>query len=110
MKIEDAGSVLCNAVARGDSDYLKRLLSNGMDPNTKDYDYRSPLHVAAAEGLFLMAKLLIEAEASVFIKDRWGNTPIDEARLCGNKIDQAPGRSKVCSIVKIPSSLLRTYR
>ncbi|XP_028768743.1 potassium channel SKOR [Neltuma alba] len=85
MKIEDAGSVLCNAVARGDSDYLKRLLSYGMDPNTKDYDYRSPLHVAAAEGLFLMAKLLIEAGASVFIQDRWGNTPLDEARMCGNK-------------------------
>lgn len=70
LNIEDSGSVLCNAVARGDSDYLRRLLANGMDPNTKDYDYRSPLHVAVAEGLFLMAKLLIEAGASVFIQDR----------------------------------------
>ncbi|KAG4402628.1 hypothetical protein GLYMA_02G243400v4 [Glycine max] len=85
MKIENAGSFLCTAVARGDSDYLKRLLSNGMDPNLKDYDYRSPLHVAAAEGLYFMAKLLLEAGASVFTRDRWGNTPLDEARMCGNK-------------------------
>lgn len=71
MKIENAGSVLCTAVARGDTDYLKRLLSNGLDPNSKDYDYRSPLHVAAAEGLFFMAKLLLEAGANVLVKDRY---------------------------------------
>jgi ankyrin repeat protein len=71
MEIDDGGSFLCTAVARGDSDYLKRLLSNGMDPNLKDYDYRTPLHVAASEGLIFMAKLLLEAGASVFIKDRY---------------------------------------
>ncbi|KAJ1410557.1 RmlC-like jelly roll fold [Sesbania bispinosa] len=85
MRIENAGSLLCTAVARGDSDYLNRLLSNGMDPNLKDYDYRTPLHVAAAEGLHFMTKLLLDAGASVFTKDRWGNTPLDEARMCGNK-------------------------
>jgi len=71
MKVENAGSFLCTAVARGDSDYLKRLLSNGMDPNLKDYDYRSPLHIAAAEGLYFMAKLLLDAGANVFTKDRY---------------------------------------
>ncbi|AES99205.2 putative potassium channel, voltage-dependent, EAG/ELK/ERG, ankyrin repeat-containing [Medicago truncatula] len=85
LKIDDGGSFLCSAVARGDSDYLKRLLSNGMDANLKDYDYRTPLHVAASEGLIFMAKLLLEAGASVFTKDRWGNTPLDEARMSGNK-------------------------
>ncbi|XP_027187729.1 potassium channel SKOR isoform X3 [Cicer arietinum] len=85
MRIENGGSFLCTAVARGDSDYLKRLLSNGVDPNLKDYDYRTPLHVAASEGLIFMAKLLLDAGASVFTKDRWGNTPLDEARMSGNK-------------------------
>ncbi|XP_062107641.1 potassium channel SKOR isoform X2 [Humulus lupulus] len=85
LKIDNAGSFLCTAVSRGDSDFLKRILSNGIDPNSKDYDHRSPLHVAASEGLYLMAKLLIEAGASVFSKDRWGNTPLDEGRMCGNK-------------------------
>ena len=70
LKIDNAGSFLCTAVARGDSDFLKRLLSNGIDPNSKDYNQRTPLHVASSEGLFLMAKLLLEAGASVFSKDR----------------------------------------
>ncbi|KAL3735687.1 hypothetical protein ACJRO7_024766 [Eucalyptus globulus] len=85
LRIDDAGSFLCTAVARGDSDFLKRILANGIDPNSKDYDHRTPLHVAASEGLYLMAKLLLEAGASVFLKDRWGNTPLDECRKCGNK-------------------------
>lgn len=76
MRIENAGSFLCTAVARGDSDYLKRLLSYGMDPNLKDYDYRCPLHIAAAEGLYFMAKLLLEAGASVFTKDRYHSSLI----------------------------------
>ncbi|KAK6913511.1 Ankyrin repeat [Dillenia turbinata] len=85
LKIDEAGSFLCAAVARGDSDFVKRVLSNGIDPNSKDYDHRAPLHVAASEGLYVMAKLLLEAGASVFSKDRWGNTPLDEGRMCGNK-------------------------
>ncbi|OMO95506.1 hypothetical protein CCACVL1_05394 [Corchorus capsularis] len=85
INMDDAGSFLCTAVAKGDSDFIKRLLSSGIDPNSRDYDHRTPLHVAASEGLFLMAKLLIEAGASVFTKDRWGNTPLEEGRMCGNK-------------------------
>ncbi|KAK8641622.1 hypothetical protein V6N13_011012 [Hibiscus sabdariffa] len=85
LNIDNAGSFLCTAVSKGDTDFLKRLLSNGVDPNSRDYDHRTPLHVAASEGLYLMAKLLVEAGASVFTKDRWGNTPLDEGRMCGNK-------------------------
>ncbi|XP_052188772.1 potassium channel SKOR-like [Diospyros lotus] len=85
LKIDDAGSFLCAVVARGDSDFLKRILSNGIDPNCEDYDQRTPLHVAASQGLYLMAKLLLEAGASVLSKDRWGNTPLAEAWMCGNK-------------------------
>ncbi|KAE8700796.1 protein Rf1 [Hibiscus syriacus] len=85
LNIDDAGSFLCTAVSKGDSDILKRLLSNGVDPNSRDYDHRTPLHVAASEGLYLMAKLLIESGDSVFTEDRWGNTPLDEGRMCGNK-------------------------
>ncbi|KAJ0233440.1 Cyclic nucleotide-binding domain-containing protein [Hirschfeldia incana] len=83
--LEDAGNFLCTVVVKNDSDFLRRLLSSGMDPNTEDYDRRTPLHVAASEGLFLMAKMLVDAGASVVSKDRWGNSPLDEARMCGNK-------------------------
>ncbi|KAF3445171.1 hypothetical protein FNV43_RR14865 [Rhamnella rubrinervis] len=85
LKIDNAGSFLCTAVSRGDSDFLKRILSYGIDPNSKDYDHRTALHVAASEGLYIMAKLLLESGASVFSKDRWGNTPLDDGHMCGNK-------------------------
>nr|GMC62447.1 potassium channel SKOR-like [Ipomoea batatas] len=85
LKIENAGSFLCEIVVRGDSDILRRLLSYGVDPNSKDYDHRTPLHIAASQGLYSMAKLLLGAGASVFSKDRWGNTPVDGARASGNK-------------------------
>lgn len=70
LMIDNPGSFLCTAVAKGDSDFLKRILSYGIDPNSRDYDHRTPLHVAASEGLYLMAQLLLEAGASVFSKDR----------------------------------------
>ncbi|KAK6789961.1 hypothetical protein RDI58_013761 [Solanum bulbocastanum] len=84
LKIENAGSLLCTLVTKGDSDLLRRLLSNGIDANSKDYDHRTPLHVAASQGLLAMARLLLGAGASVFSTDRWGSTPFDEARLSGN--------------------------
>lgn len=68
--LEDSGNFLCTTVAKGDSDFLKRLLASGMDPNSEDYDHRTPLHVAASEGLYLMAKMLVEAGATVTAKDR----------------------------------------
>ncbi|KAI8536534.1 hypothetical protein RHMOL_Rhmol10G0264700 [Rhododendron molle] len=84
LKIDNAGCFLCTTVARGDSDFLKRLLANGIDPNSKDYDHRTPLHAATSGGFYLMAKLLLEAGASVFSEDRWGNTPLSEAQMSGN--------------------------
>ncbi|KAI3798631.1 hypothetical protein L1987_33909 [Smallanthus sonchifolius] len=84
--INNAGNFLCSYVARGDIDFIRRILSNGIDPNSKDYDFRTPLHVATSQGSYLIAKLLVEAGASVLLKDRWGNTPLDEARSSGNRI------------------------
>ncbi|KAG0489151.1 hypothetical protein HPP92_007962 [Vanilla planifolia] len=84
LGLNDAGSQLCAAVSRGDAGFLKRVLACGADPNSKDYDQRTPLHVAASEGLYLIAEVLLEAGASVFSLDRWGTTPLDEARRRGN--------------------------
>ncbi|XP_022726072.1 potassium channel SKOR-like isoform X2 [Durio zibethinus] len=85
LTMDDASGFLCMTVARRDLDLLKRALACGIDPNAKSYDYRTALHVAASEGLYLVAKILLEAGASVFSKDRWGNTPLDEAHIVGNR-------------------------
>lgn len=67
----DAGTFLCTAVSRGDFDLIKRVLCAGTDPNSSDYDHRTPLHVAASQGLYLIAKLLLESGASVLSRDRF---------------------------------------
>ncbi|PKA47189.1 Potassium channel KOR1 [Apostasia shenzhenica] len=82
--LSDAGSQLCAAVARGDAGFMKRVLSYGADPNSKDYDHHTPLHIAAGEGLYLIAEVLLQAGASVLVEDRWGMTPLDEARKRGS--------------------------
>ena len=43
-------SLLCAAVFEGDLKLLRRLLRAGADVNAGDYDQRTALHVAAAEG------------------------------------------------------------
>lgn len=85
LDLQDSGSYMCKIVANGRTTLLKRLLAYGMNPNAKDYDHRTPLHIAAAEGLHLVAKVLLDFGASVLSKDRWGNTPLDEAQKCGSK-------------------------
>ncbi|KAK7320201.1 hypothetical protein RJT34_04937 [Clitoria ternatea] len=85
LTIDDLGNFLCMAVAKQELDLLKRVLACGINPNAKNYDQRTPLHVAASEGLFTIADLLLKAGASVLSKDRWGNTPLHEAHIGGNR-------------------------
>lgn len=85
LTIDDVGNFLCTTVAKKELDLLKRILACGINPNAKNYDQRTPLHIAASEGLFTMAELLLEAGASVLSKDRWGNTPLHEAHTGGNR-------------------------
>ncbi|XP_073048455.1 potassium channel SKOR-like [Primulina eburnea] len=85
LSVDNAGNCLCEVVASKHTDFLKRLLGNGINPNSRNYDLRTPLHLAASEGLFSESLLLLESGASVFAIDRWGKTPIDEARVCGNR-------------------------
>jgi len=74
---------LCTAVAAGDSKKVSYLLVQGVNVNHKDYDSRTALHVAACEGLLGIAQELVYAGADPSIADRWGNTPLDEARRRG---------------------------
>ncbi|KAB0355996.1 hypothetical protein FD754_000152 [Muntiacus muntjak] len=68
------------AASSGDVSALRRFALSAMDMEQKDYDSRTALHVAAAEGHIEVVKFLIEAcKVNPFVKDRWGNTPLDDA-------------------------------
>ncbi|CAI5506668.1 unnamed protein product [Closterium sp. Naga37s-1] len=84
VNLQEAGTDLCNAVMRGDTGLLRRLLVNGVNPNAADYDLRTPLHIASAEGFVQVARMLVEHGADVAALDRWGNSSLDEARRCGS--------------------------
>lgn len=79
---EAAGKVqqLCYAAARGDTQYIQSLLIRGVDINSKDYDKRTPLHLAVCEGQFEAVKYLILHGADLLAKDRWGRCPLDEVK------------------------------
>ncbi len=47
--------------------------------NFRDYDRRTPLHIAASEGHLEICKLLIERGARINRSDRWGGSPLDDA-------------------------------
>eukprot|EP00804_Cyclotella_cryptica_P002973 CCRYP_005992-RA/>CCRYP_005992-RA protein AED:0.35 eAED:0.35 QI:679/1/1/1/0/0/2/283/442 len=47
--------------------------------NFRDYDRRSPLHLASSEGHLEIVKSLLEQGARINRSDRWGNSPMDDA-------------------------------
>jgi len=43
--------LLCEAASKNDLDAIKRLSLSGVSVSVSDYDKRTPLHIAAAEGV-----------------------------------------------------------
>uniref|UniRef100_A0A803L1U9 Protein kinase domain-containing protein n=1 Tax=Chenopodium quinoa TaxID=63459 RepID=A0A803L1U9_CHEQI len=65
---------------QNDAVAVRKLLEE--DPtlvNARDYDNRTPLHVASLHGWIDVAKCLIDFGADVNAQDRWRNTPLADA-------------------------------
>jgi ankyrin repeat protein len=71
------------AVQRGDLDQIERHLFWGSDINQPDVDGRMPLHVAAEQGRWPVAKLLIKNGADINASDRNGHSPVYVALMAG---------------------------
>eukprot|EP00741_Cyanophora_paradoxa_P006666 tig00001030_g6447.t1 len=74
-----AGEALCKAAFKGDIRRLRELIRRGYDPKSGDYDRRTALHVAAAEGQRKMVEELLALGVPVNARDRWGSTPLEDA-------------------------------
>uniref|UniRef100_A0A8C6UQ08 glutaminase n=1 Tax=Neogobius melanostomus TaxID=47308 RepID=A0A8C6UQ08_9GOBI len=74
------------AAYTGDVSALRRFALSSVDMEQRDYDSRTALHVAAAEGHIEVVRFLLEAcKVNPAPRDRWGNTPMDEALNFGHK-------------------------
>ena len=71
------GYLLLEAASENDCYTIREVISKGVSVNFADYDKRTPLHLAAAEGKVEVVRFLLE-KGAVSTKDRWGNTPLDD--------------------------------
>jgi len=72
-------SLVCSAVKTINVSKLKSLQKYGADLSSADYDSRTPLHVAASDGLYNVVEFLLNNGALVHVRDRDDNTPLMSA-------------------------------
>eukprot|EP00960_Hanusia_phi_P051994 761167-Hanusia_phi.AAC.1 len=73
------GERMCKAASRGDLEEIKSLVAKNASVNACDYDRRSALHLAAAEGHHEVVAFLVIYGANVNCTDRWGGDPLKDA-------------------------------
>ena len=76
---------LCWAAAQGDLHEMQRLVASGVHLEAADYDRRTGLHLAASEGQLAVVKFLVAKKVNVNPKDRWGGTPLADAKRHNHK-------------------------
>ncbi|XP_076360381.1 L-asparaginase 1-like isoform X2 [Tachypleus tridentatus] len=72
-------SILCTVAAKGDLEKLEIMRQFGAYLSACDYDFRTPLHIAASEGNKETVEYLLKHGASVHMRDREHKTPIQNA-------------------------------
>jgi glutaminase len=75
---------LLGAASGGDLNALRSLHAMELDLSLSDYDSRAAAHLAASEGHVAVLRFLAEQGVSLFARDRWGNTPLDDAMREGH--------------------------
>mgnify|MGYP001329121161 CR=1 FL=1 len=73
-------SELLFAAAENDITRIRQLIAKGIPVHAGNFDSRTALHLAAAEGNLETVKLLINYNHPLNVRDRWKSTPLDEAK------------------------------
>lgn len=76
---------LCFAASRGDLNEIRRLAACNIPLDAADYDGRTALHLAAAEGHRDAVEFLLSRGVDPMPVDRWGGTPLDDANRSGHR-------------------------
>ncbi len=89
------------AASVGDVAELKRLIAHGHNMDMADYDGRTPLHLACAEDQSDAVDYLLHQGVATSPKDRWGNTPLGDARKHKRKaiLRLFSHHSQICELV-----------
>lgn len=97
-------TILCNLAHENDYEGLDCWLDAQVNVNYQDYDGRTALHVAISSGHFEIVQLLLSNGAKKDLKDKFGQTAIDEAKKNIGNNDQGQ------SIYEIMFSEIQTKR
>jgi glutaminase len=62
---------------------IRKAVAKGCRVTFADYDLRTPLHIACTYGHLEIAKYYVHHGARIQVKDRFGNSPLDEAEKGG---------------------------
>jgi TolB-like protein/ankyrin repeat protein/class 3 adenylate cyclase len=84
VRLDPFSSPLHAATERGEADTVKKLIAEGIYVDSKNYQGRTALHLAAFKNYGAIARLLIEAGADIEIRSRiishqfrdYGSTPL----------------------------------
>ncbi|TKS77841.1 Glutaminase kidney isoform, mitochondrial [Collichthys lucidus] len=75
------------AAYSGDVSALRRFALSAVNMEQRDYDSRTALHIAASEGHVEAVIFLTEiCKVNPHMKDRWGNTAVDDAMQFGHDV------------------------
>eukprot|EP00998_Keelungia_sp_KM082_P005817 NODE_210_length_2305_cov_58.274564_g204_i0.p1 GENE.NODE_210_length_2305_cov_58.274564_g204_i0~~NODE_210_length_2305_cov_58.274564_g204_i0.p1 ORF type:complete len:600 (-),score=127.38 NODE_210_length_2305_cov_58.274564_g204_i0:432-2231(-) len=80
-----APTLMCAAAGNGDITSLQEMVSAGSTVTVSDYDKRTPLHLACAEGHLDCVRWLLEHGACVHTMDRFQRTALMDALLGGHE-------------------------